>query len=221
MKESKQQTRIRAQKIVARLKRAYPRAKTALEFGDPLQLLVATILSAQCTDEQVNKVTPGLFNKYPTVKDFAEANPRELQRDIYSTGFYKNKTKNIIACCQTLLKKHEGIVPDTMEELVALPGVGRKTANCVLGAAFGIKSGIVVDTHVLRVTGRLVLTKQKDPVKVERDLMVLVRQEDWYDFSNMLIQHGRTTCHPHFPKCEICGLNKLCPSAFKFPKKAA
>ncbi len=219
MKESKQEIRIRARKIVAGLKKSYPQPKTALKFGNPLQLLVATMLSAQCTDEQVNKVTPGLFSKYRTVKDFAEADPKELQRDIYSTGFYKNKTKNIIACSQALLEKHRGAVPKTMEELVALPGVGRKTANCVLGAAFGIQSGIVVDTHVLRVTGRLALTKQKDPVKVERDLMVLVEQDDWYNFSNMVIQHGRKVCHPRFPECRICALAKHCPAAFKLPQK--
>ncbi len=219
MKESKRKIRIRAQKIVARLRRAYPQPKTALEFGDPLQLLIATILSAQCTDEQVNKVTPGLFSKYPTVEDFGQASPKELQKDIYSTGFYRNKTRNIIACCQALLERHKGKVPNTMEQLVALPGVGRKTANCVLGAAFGIQSGIVVDTHVQRVAGRLKLSTQKDAVKIERDLMVLVRQDDWYDFSNMVILHGRNICHPRFPECKECVLNKLCPSAFKLPQK--
>lgn len=216
MKESKVQLRARAARIVTLLKQGYPRPKTALEFATPLQLLVATMLSAQCTDEQVNKVTPELFRKYPTVSDFADADPKELQHDIYSTGFYKNKTKNIIACSKALLERHGGNVPDTMEELVQLPGVGRKTANCVLGAAFGIQSGIVVDTHVLRLAGRMGLTRQTDPVKIERDLMVLVPQKDWYDFSNMMIQHGRKVCDARTPDCRACIIRKNCPSSKKF-----
>jgi endonuclease-3 len=218
VKASKADTRIRARKIVTRLRRKYPQPKTALEFVNPLELLIATILSAQCTDEQVNKVTPGLFAKYPTARDFANADPKEFERDIYSTGFYKNKTKNIIACCQALIERHGGMVPNSMDQLIALPGVGRKTANCVLGAAFGIQSGIVVDTHVMRLAGRMGLTRQKDPVKIERDLMVLVRQDDWYDFSNMMILHGRNTCDARNPDCQYCIVRALCPSAGKFSK---
>ncbi len=218
MRETKEQTRLRARKIIANLKKAYRTPKTALEFGDPLQLLIATILSAQCTDEQVNKVTPLLFRKYPNVKNFADADPKEFEQDIYSTGFYKNKTKNIIACCQALLERHHGKVPNTMAELVDLPGVGRKTANCVLGAAFGIQSGIVVDTHVMRLAGRMGLSKENDPVKIERDLMVLVPQTDWYDFSNMLILHGRKVCDARKPLCSVCVVKTQCPSAKKFSK---
>ncbi len=218
MKETKEQTRVRVRKIIANLKKSYRQATTALEFGDPLQLLVATILSAQCTDEQVNKVTPHLFNKYRSAKDFAEADPKEFERDIYSTGFYKNKTKNIIACCQELVEKHNGRVPNTMEQLIELPGVGRKTANCVLGAAFGIQSGIVVDTHVMRLAGRMGLTKQLDPIKIERDLMVLVPQDTWYDFSNMMILHGRNVCDARKPNCPECIVKSYCPSVKKFSK---
>lgn len=218
MKESKQKLRIRAKKIVAKLKKAYPQPKTALEFVNPLQLLIATILSAQCTDEQVNKITPELFRKYQTAKDFADVDPKELERDIYSTGFYKNKTKNIIGCCQQLVEQHGGKVPDSMEMLVELPGVGRKTANCVLGAAFGIQSGIVVDTHVMRLANRMGLTKQADAVKIERDLMVLVPQSDWYDFSNTMILHGRRVCDARNPECPECTVRLYCPSRGKFGK---
>jgi endonuclease III len=218
LKESKEQTRVRAHKIIKQLKKSYPQPKTALEFVNPLQLLIATILSAQCTDEQVNKVTPELFRKYPTVRDFANADPKEFQRDIYSTGFYKNKTKNIIACCQELVDKHGEVVPDSMEQLVQLPGVGRKTANCVLGAAFGIQSGIVVDTHVMRLASRMGFTKQQDAIKIERDLMVLVPQDGWYDFSNMMILHGRKVCDARKPNCRECVVKSICPSAMKFSK---
>ena len=217
MKESKKETKSRTQKIVRRLKKEYPQPKTALAHVNPLQLLIATILSAQCTDERVNKVTPMLFSKYPTVKEFANAAPRELEQDIYSTGFYKNKAKNIIACCQSIGEKHEGVVPNTMEELTKLPGVGRKTANCVLGGAYGINSGIVVDTHVGRLAIRMGLTKHDDPVKIEQDLMGLVSQKDWYDFSNMMILHGRKVCGARKPDCQECVVGKLCPSENKVP----
>ena len=219
MRESKEQTRLRARRIVKQLKKSYPQPTTALDFVNPLQLLVATILSAQCTDEQVNKVTPELFRKYPTTSDFANADPKEFKRDIYSTGFYKNKTKNIIACCQELIEKHGGVVPNSMEQLVQLPGVGRKTANCVLGAAFGIQAGVVVDTHVMRLAGRMGLTKQDDTTKIERDLMLLVPQNDWYDFSNMMILHGRQVCDARNPNCRECVLKPYCPSAKKFLQK--
>ena len=218
MKESKEEIKQRARTIVKKLRTAYPQPKTALEFVNPLQLLIATILSAQCTDEQVNKVTPGLFAKYPTAADFAGANPRELERDIYSTGFYKNKARNIIACCREIIDKHAGVVPNSMDQLVQLPGVGRKTANCVLGGAFGVQSGIVVDTHVLRLAARMGLTRQEDPVKVERDLMVLVPRSDWYDFSNTMILHGRNICDARKPDCPECIVSSVCPSAKKFSK---
>jgi len=218
LRESKEQLRVRSHKIVRLLKKAYPQPKTALDFVNPLQLLIATILSAQCTDEQVNKVTPTLFRKYPTARDFANARPTELQHDIYSTGFYRNKTKNIIACCQELVNKHAGVVPDTMEQLVQLPGVGRKTANCVLGAAFGVQSGIVVDTHVMRLAVRMGLSRQDDATKIERDLMVLVEQSDWYDFANMMILHGRNVCDARKPDCRACIVKTYCPSAGKFLK---
>ena len=218
MKESKEEIKQRARTIVKKLRTAYPQPKTALEFVNPLQLLIATILSAQCTDEQVNKVTPGLFAKYPTAADFAGANPRELERDIYSTGFYKNKARNIIACCREIIDKHAGVVPNSMDQLVQLPGVGRKTANCVLGGAFGVQSGIVVDTHVMRLAARMGLTRQKDPVKVERDLMVLVPRSDWYDFSNTMILHGRNICDARKPDCPECIVSSVCPSAKKFSK---
>ncbi len=221
MKEAKEMTRIRARKIVSRLRKKYPQPKTALAFVNPLQLLVATILSAQCTDEQVNRVTPSLFAKYPTAREFAFADPKELERDIYSTGFYRNKAKNIIACCQAIIERHRGTVPDSMEQLIDLPGVGRKTANCVLGAAFGIQSGIVVDTHVKRLAGRMGLSKQKDPVKIERDLMILITQSDWYDFSNMMILHGRNTCDARKPDCPHCIVKALCPSASRLSKNVA
>ncbi len=214
-------TRIRARKIVSRLRKKYPQPKTALAFVNPLQLLVATILSAQCTDGQVNRVTPSLFAKYPTAREFAFADPKELERDIYSTGFYRNKAKNIIACCQAIIERHRGTVPDSMEQLIDLPGVGRKTANCVLGAAFGIQSGIVVDTHVKRLAGRMGLSKQKDPVKIERDLMILITQSDWYDFSNMMILHGRNTCDARKPDCPHCIVKALCPSASRLSKNVA
>lgn len=218
MRESKEDTKSRTQKIVGRLKREYPQPKTALAHVNPLQLLIATILSAQCTDERVNKVTPILFRKYPNAKEFSEADPRELEQDIYSTGFYKNKARNIIACCQSIVEKHDGVVPNTMEELTKLAGVGRKTANCVMGGAYGINSGIVVDTHVGRLAVRMGLTKQDDPVKIEQDLMEMVSQKSWYDFSNMMILHGRQVCDARKPNCPECVVRSLCPSKRKFSK---
>jgi endonuclease-3 len=218
MRESKEETKSRTQKIVGRLKKEYSQPKTALKHVNPLQLLIATILSAQCTDERVNKVTPILFLKYPTVRELAGADPKELEQDIYSTGFYKNKAKNIIACCQSIVDEHQGVVPNTMEQLTKLAGVGRKTANCVLGGAYGINSGIVVDTHVARLAGRMRLTRQEDPVKIEQDLMGLVSQKDWYDFSNMLILHGRQVCDARKPNCPECVVRKFCPSEKKVSK---
>lgn len=199
--------------IIEKLKAQYPDAHCELNHQEPLQLLVATILSAQCTDVRVNKVTQDLFKKYKTVKDYAEVDPEEFQEDIRSTGFFRNKTKSILSMAQDLVEKHGGEVPDTMEELVALPGVGRKTANVVLGNAFGKNEGVVVDTHVTRISNKLKLTNRNDAVKIEQDLVKLVPRHDWTLFSHLLIWHGRDICPARRPKCEICPLNSLCPGA--------
>ncbi|MBW1839745.1 MAG: endonuclease III [Deltaproteobacteria bacterium] len=192
------------------LKKRYPDARCALNFKSPLELLVATILSAQCTDERVNKVTKNLFKKYKRVEDYTRAEPEILENDIRSTGFYKNKTKSIVKCCKKILENHERKVPSTMEELVHLGGVGRKTANVVLGNAFGIP-GIAVDTHVKRIAHRLGLTNNQDPVKIEYDLMELVPRKEWTQFSHLIIFHGRNTCMARKPLCAECVLKKLCP----------
>jgi endonuclease-3 len=199
--------------IIEKLKAQYPDAHCELNHQEPLQLLVATILSAQCTDVRVNKVTKNLFKKYQTTKDYAEADPEEFQEDIRSTGFFRNKTKSILSMAQDLVEKHGGEVPDTMEELVALPGVGRKTANVVLGNAFGKNEGVVVDTHVTRISNKLKLTNRNDAVKIEQDLVKLVPRDDWALFSHLLIWHGRDICPARRPQCEICPLNSLCPGA--------
>jgi endonuclease-3 len=217
-KETKQQMRSRAKKILALLHKKYPEPKVALDFSNPLQLLVATILSAQCTDVRVNMVTPGLFKKYRSASEFANANQAELEQDIRSTGFYRNKAKSIISCCKSLVEKHAGKVPRTMEELVQLGGVGRKTANCVLGGAFGINSGIVVDTHVRRVSQRLGLATTDDPEKIELELMELLPQPEWFLFGNLLIWHGRNICDARKPDCLSCPVQRLCPSAEGFIK---
>jgi endonuclease-3 len=198
--------------IIARLKREYPDAKCALDHANPLQLLVATILSAQCTDVRVNIVTKTLFKKYPTAKAFANARPEEFEQDIRSTGFFRNKTKSVLGMANALLEKHGGEVPDTMDELTPLPGVGRKTANVVLGNAFNKNEGVVVDTHVGRLSGRLGLTKHTDPVKIEQDLMKLVPQDEWTLFSHLLIMHGRAVCIAQKPKHELCNVCDLCPT---------
>ncbi|HET9707211.1 MAG TPA: endonuclease III [Gemmatimonadales bacterium] len=203
----------RTRSIIARLKREFPDATCALDHANPLELLVATILSAQSTDARVNIVTPALFAKYKNAADYAAADPEVLQGEIHSTGFFRNKTKSILGMAHALEERHGGQVPDTMEALVALPGVGRKTANVVLGNAFGKNEGIVVDTHVGRISGLLKLTKQTDPVKIERDLMELVPRKDWTIFSHLLILHGRKTCIARRPKCESCRINDLCPSS--------
>ena len=200
----------KAEQIVKILRKSYPDVECALSHHNPLQLLVATILSAQCTDKRVNMVTPGLFKKYPDAKAFAQVPIKDLEEAIHSTGFYKNKAKAIKNCCQLILTKHKGLVPQTLEELVVLPGIGRKTANVVLGVAFGIP-GIVVDTHVKRLTNRLGLTKQGDPEKIEREMMESLPKKDWSDFGLLLIAHGRAICDARKPKCQICPLNHLCP----------
>lgn len=211
--ESPAERRARTRKIVARLRREFPEAKCALDHASPLQLLVATILSAQCTDVRVNMVTPALFAKYHTAADYAAADPEQFQREIQSTGFFRNKTKSILGMAQALVERHGGEVPDTMDALVALPGVGRKTANVVLGNAYDKNEGVVVDTHVGRVSARLGLTKETDAVKIEQDLMRLFPRDRWTMLAHLLIEHGRTICDARRPKCEMCFLNDVCPSS--------
>lgn len=193
-------------------KRYYPDAHCALDHETPEQLLIATILSAQCTDERVNIVTKTLFKKYPRVKDLAEADLSELEQDVRSTGFYKNKAKSLKTMAQQLVEKFNGKVPQDLEELVQLPGVGRKTANVVLGNSFNIASGIVVDTHVTRLSNRLGFTRHQDAVKIEEDLVSIVPKEDWIQFSHWLITHGRQVCKARSPRCNNCFLQELCPS---------
>jgi endonuclease-3 len=215
--ESKAKRLQRTAEIIAALKKQYPAARCSLDHGNPLQLLVATILSAQCTDERVNIVTRGLFAKYPDVRAYASADLEEFQQDIRTTGFFRNKAKSIIGSAQMIVAEFGGQVPRTMEQLLTLPGVARKTANVVLGNAFGIADGIVVDTHVGRLAGRLKLTvaRKNQPEKIERDLMELVPKEDWTLLSHLLIFHGRATCTARKPNCAGCVIQKLCPSAFK------
>jgi len=203
----------RARKILARLKREYPDATCALIHSSALELVVATILSAQCTDARVNMVTPHLFATYRTAADYAAANPRVLEREIQSTGFFRNKTKSIIGMAQALVERHGGEVPQTMDELTGLPGVGRKTANVILGTWFKKNEGVVVDTHVHRLTRLLKLTRQDDPVSIEQDLMEIVPRDDWTWFSHTLIHHGRAVCIARRPRCPDCVLNRLCPSS--------
>ena len=197
-------------KIISRLKKRYPDAKCSLNFKNPLELLIATVLSAQCTDERVNKVTKDLFRKYKTAKDYAGARPGVLEDDIRSTGFYKNKTRSIINCCKKITQNHGGSVPATLDELVQLDGIGRKTANVILGNVFDTP-GITVDTHVKRVSNRLGLTENQDPVKIEYDLMVLVPQKEWTHFSHLIIFHGRNTCMARKPLCGECVIESYCP----------
>ncbi|MBI4658231.1 MAG: endonuclease III [Verrucomicrobia bacterium] len=204
---------VRVENIIAALQLAYPNAHCELDHSNPLELLIATILSAQCTDKQVNIVTAQLFKKYRTAADYANANQAELQRDIQRLGFFRNKAKSIKACCQKLLEYHGGQVPRTMEELTQLGGVGRKTANVVLGNAFGINVGVVVDTHVARLSARLGLTTHEIPEKIEQALMKLVPQAQWTLFSHWLIWHGRRRCFARKPDCANCEIQGLCPSA--------
>jgi len=202
--------RRRVRRIVGRLAELYPDARCSLDFDGPLQLLVATILAAQCTDARVNKVTPALFARYRTAADYAAADPAEVERLVVKTGFFRNKARNIIACCQAIVTDHGGEVPATMDELVRLPGVGRKTANVVLGDAFATP-GLPVDTHVGRLSRRMGLTVNADPVKVEADLTALLPPAEWTDFSHRMIYHGRQVCHARKPACATCSLSGLCP----------
>ncbi len=201
----------RIAEILRRLDREYPDAQCALHYENPFQLLVATILSAQCTDKRVNMVTPQLFTRYPTPEDMAQADEEELQKLIRSTGFFRNKAKNLVGAAQGIAAEFEGKVPQSMEKLVELPGVARKTANVVLGTGFGITSGIVVDTHVKRLSNRLGMTTHKDPNKIEQDLMGQIPENLWIGFSHQLIHHGRQICKSRRPRCEACALANLCP----------
>jgi endonuclease-3 len=205
----KQSNQKRVKEIIKVLSKEIPDSKIALNFSNPFELLIATILSAQCTDVKVNQVTAELFKKYRSVNDYAEVNLTDLEEDIRSTGFYRNKATSIQKCCRELAARFGGKVPRTLEELVTLPGVGRKTANVILGNAFGIP-GIAVDTHVHRVTQRIGLTQKEDPVKIEFDLMEIIPREEWTHFSNLLIWHGRKTCIARKPLCQTCPIRKLC-----------
>jgi endonuclease-3 len=210
-RETEAELRSRARKVVRELRKAYPGATCALHHENPLQLLVATILSAQCTDARVNLVTPELFARYPTASDLASAERSDLEERIRSTGFFRNKARSIQGAAQKIVSDFRGAVPRTMEELLSLPGVARKTANVVLGTAFGIADGFVVDTHVFRLSHRLGLAKGKNPSEVEQELMKLIPREDWIDFAHILIHHGRRTCIARSPACERCVVNDLCP----------
>ena len=205
----------RIRQIIAGLDQLYPKATCALTHRSAWELLVATILSAQSTDVRVNMVTPGLFEKYPTVQDFAALEPEQLQPDIYSTGFFRNKAKSVVGAARKIVAEFGGDVPQTMEELLTLPGVARKTANVVLGTWFKKNEGVVVDTHVTRISRRLELTRQEDPKKIEEDLMQIIPRERWTDFSHEVIWHGRKLCVARGPKCADCGLEKLCHAADK------
>jgi endonuclease-3 len=211
--EAADEMRRRARTVVRRLTKTYPDAKCSLAFRNPLELVVATILSAQCTDDRVNMVTPALFRRYPTVEAFAQARLGDIEELIRSTGFYRNKAKSIIGMATSVVDQHDGAIPRDMDALVALPGVGRKTANVVLGNAFGIAAGVVVDTHVGRITRLLRFTSEKDPVKVERDLIDIVPKRSWILFPHLMIQHGRAVCIARRPRCTECVLADLCPSA--------
>ena len=210
-RESAEARAARTKKIIAALQRTYPNAHCELKFSNPIELLIATILSAQCTDKRVNLVTAQLFKIYRSATDFANADPAELEQVIKPTGFFRNKAKNISACCAAIVARHGGEVPRTMAELTALGGVGRKTANVVLGNAFGINAGVVVDTHIARLSQRLALTKHADPEKIEQDLMPLVPREQWTLFSHWIIWHGRRRCDARQPDCAGCEVAKYCP----------
>ncbi len=206
----------RTKDVLKILEKTYPDSKIALNYNNEMQLLAAVIMSAQCTDKRVNIITKDLFKKYKTVKDFANANQKKFEQEIRSCGFYRNKAKNIIAAAKIIDKEYSGKVPDKMEEILHLPGVARKTANVVLGNAYDVVEGIAVDTHVIRLSQRLGLSKNKNPVKIEKDLMKILPKEKWIDITYQLIGHGRAICEAKKPKCNKCSLNKVCPSAFKF-----
>jgi endonuclease III len=208
--------KLRVAKVIELLEEHFPDVKTALNYTNPLEILIATMLSAQTTDERVNIVTKNLFKKYRTPEDYANIDIKELEQDIRSTGFYHNKAKNLQNTAKLLVEKFNSQVPRTMEELIELPGVARKTANIVLYNAYGVIAGIAVDTHVRRVSGRLGLTESEDPTRIEQDLMKITPKDKWMELTDLLIYHGRQVCIARKPKCEICGLNKYCPCAFQF-----
>ncbi len=216
MKEITLNSNAQVSTMLSLLENEYSGIKIALKYENPLELLIATILSAQCTDERVNMVTSKLFEKYTKAEDYANADLKELEQDIYSTGFYRNKAKNIKKCCRILVEKHNSQVPKSMKELVELPGVARKTANIVLSNAFNVVEGIAVDTHVRRLSKRLGLTENTNPDKIEKDLMRLVPKDKWLRITDLLIFHGRRVCVARKPKCDICVLKRVCPSAFSF-----
>ncbi len=205
----------RVKKIIRALRRVYPDSRTALRYRTPLQLLISTILSAQCTDRRVNQIAPPLYRKYRTASGFAKARQSVLEREIRSAGFYRNKAKNIIGACKKIAGEYGGKVPESMEELIGLPGVARKTANIVLSSAFKKAEGIAVDTHVRRISGRLGLSRSKDPNKIEEELMKVVPKKDWLDFNYLLVNHGRRVCRARKPGCDECVIRKHCPSAGK------
>ncbi len=213
-RESTDALKARTRDIIRRLKRAYPDAKCSLNHSNAFELLVATILSAQCTDERVNIITADLFRKYKKPEDYLKVSPRELEKDIQSTGFFRNKTKSIQGSSKLLLEEFDGQVPHTMDELLELPGVARKTANVVLGNAFAIKAGVVVDTHVTRLSHRLDFTQQKTAEKIELDLIEIVPKKDWVIFPHLMIAHGRKICKARTPLCDQCPVEKQCPSSF-------
>ena len=213
-RESPDDLKKRTRDIIRRLKRAYPGAKCSLNHSNPFELLVATILSAQCTDERVNLVTADLFRKYRGPEDYLKVSPRELEKDIQSTGFFRNKTKSIQGSSKMLLEEYGGVVPHTMDELLELPGVARKTANVVLGNAFDIKAGVVVDTHVTRLSHRLGFTQQKTAEKIEQDLIPIVPKRDWVIFPHLMIAHGRKICKARTPLCAECPVERQCPSSY-------
>jgi len=213
-RESTEELKKRTRDIIRRLKRAYPDAKTALNHSNPFELLIATILSAQSTDARVNIVTADLFRKYKKPEDYLKVSAHELEKDIHSTGFFRNKTKSIQGTAKLLTEQYGGEVPHTMDELLELPGVARKTANVVLGNAFGIKAGVVVDTHVTRLSHRLALSEEKTAEKIEQDLIPIVPKKDWVIFPHLMIYHGRKICKARNPLCEECAIEKLCPSSY-------
>ena len=214
MKEREGELKKRTRDIIRRLKRAYPDAKTALNHSNPFELLIATILSAQSTDVRVNIVTADLFRKYKKPEDYLKVSAHELEKDIHSTGFFRNKTKSIQGTVKLLIEQYGGEVPHTMDELLELPGVARKTANVVLGNAFGVKAGVVVDTHVTRLSHRLALSQEKTAEKIEQDLIPIVPKKDWVIFPHLMIYHGRKICKARNPLCEECAIEKLCPSSY-------
>ncbi len=216
--ETPEERKKRAKRILGTLKRLYPRAGMMLRYSNNWELLVAVILSAQCTDKKVNEVTATLFKKYRALNDYVNANPREFEKDIYQTGFFRSKTKSILGAARLIKRKYKGKIPKTMNEMLEIPGVARKTANIVLGNAYKIVEGIAVDTHVRRLSTLLGFTKETNTDKIERDLMELLPQSEWFKWTYRIIEHGRAICIANRPKCDKCPLNRLCPSAFNFPQ---